>query len=113
MLAILAAEKNMADEIFLLKKIAKFWNQQDWFDRPDGLLIVTNRHLLFVPQGQTVASLCFPLTQIENLHGTRVMGISPAIEFEVAGRTYVFTVFWNARAVLQAMTTAQPIQVPN
>lgn len=97
----------MADEILLLKKIAKFWNQQDWSDRPDGRLLLTNRYLLFVPFGQPCATQRFPLTLLENVGCTRVLFISPALRFEFAGQTYVFTVLWNAGAVVQAIRTAQ------
>lgn len=37
---------------------------------------------------------------------TRVMLISPAIRFEVEGKTYTFTFLWNAKAVAVAIEGA-------
>ena len=93
------------DEVILLRKIAKFWNH--WSDRPDGHLLVTNRRLIFVQQGQAVPSLCFPLAALENLRTSRVLWISPAIRFEVARQPYIFTFLWNASAVLKTISSAR------
>lgn len=97
----------MTNEIILLRKIVKFWNQQDWSDRPDGHLIVTNRHLVFVRVGQAAASLSFPLAALENLRTSRVLLISPAIRFEVGCQPYVFTFLWNASAVLKTISSVR------
>lgn len=101
------ASGSWLDEVILLRKVAKFWNQQDWFDRPDGQLIVTNRCLIFVRQGQTTSSLCFPLAALENLRTGRIMLISPAIRFDFMHQTYVFTFLWNANAVLKTISSAR------
>lgn len=96
------------NEIVLLQKTAKYWNQQDMWDRPDGIILITDQHLVFRTQVPTRAAvLSFPLEQIQNLETTRVMFISPAIRFEFEGQIYMFTFFANAGAVVKAVNTAR------
>jgi len=89
------------DERVVIRKIAKYWNQ-DVFDRPDGTVLVTNKRLLFFTYPKLVR-LSFPLDRIEKLSAIRVMWISPAIRFEVDGRTYVLTFLLNAKAVVRGI----------
>ena len=43
-------------ESIVLQKMGKYWNQQNWFDRPDGLVIVTNYRLIFLAKVKTVTT---------------------------------------------------------
>ena len=99
-------------EVVLLEKVAKYWNQQS-LDRPDGRVVVTSRRLVFLA-GLVVTgrkeSLSFPLESVENLRVRRVMLVSPAIEFEAAGRKYVFTFFSGARKVADAINSARRLR---
>jgi hypothetical protein len=96
-----------AGERLVLQKIAKHWNQQNRFDRPDGRVIVTNRRLLFLSgfsrRAAWEGALSFPLERIEKLAATRVMWVSPAVRFEFDGRAYVFTFFSGAAKVAAAI----------
>jgi hypothetical protein len=96
-----------AGERIVLEKIAKHWNQQHRFDRPDGRVIVTNRRFLFrAGFSRRIAeagSLSFPIERIEKLAVTRVLWVSPAVRFEVDGRAYVFTFFTGAAKVAAAI----------
>lgn len=94
-------------EAIRLQKIGKYWNQQKRFDRPDGLVLVTNHRLVFLAKVKTITTktdfLSFPLELINNLETTRVMFVSPAIRFQVEGRVYTFTFFSNAGEVREAI----------
>jgi hypothetical protein len=92
----------MANETILLEKVAKFWNQQDWQDRPDGYLIVTSQRLIFQAQ-HAAGSLSFPLAALENLRTIKIWLLIPALQFEYAHQIYVFTLLWNAEAVLRVI----------
>lgn len=99
-----------AREIVILQKTAKFWNGQNRFDRPDGTLCVTSYRLVFLVgtgMGGKKEYLSFPLELIENLALRRVLFISPAVEFEVAGEKYTFTFFFNARKVFAVINEAR------
>jgi len=107
MKVIRASSDEREGETIILQKIGKFWNQQNVWDRPDGLVVVTNRRLAFLSKVKsftvTTEFLSFPLELIENLRARRVMFISPGIAFEVAGERYVFTFFSGARRVVKAV----------
>ena len=98
-------------ELILLQKMGKFWNQQNFFDRPDGLVVVTNQRLVFLSKLKTLTTttdfLSFPLELIEGLEATRVMFISPAISFRVAGLKYMFTFFRNAGEVVELINSGK------
>lgn len=98
-------------ELILLQKIGKFWNQQNIWDRPDGLVIVTNQRLVFLSKLKTLTTttefLSFPLELIEDITATRVMFISPAIAFQVAGVKYMFTFFHNAAEVVDLVKSGK------
>lgn len=100
-------------EQIILQKIGKYWNQQNRLDRPDGLVIVTNFRLVFLAKVKTITtrtdSLSFPLEFIKNLEITKVMFTSPAIRFQVEGKTYMFTFFSNAGEVLEAIENAKRV----
>jgi hypothetical protein len=53
-------------ESVLVQKIGKYWNQQDVFDRPDGLIIITNYRLIFLSTVKTMLTrtdfLSFPFS---------------------------------------------------
>jgi cystathionine beta-lyase/cystathionine gamma-synthase len=97
-------------ERILLQKIGKYWNQQNIFDRPAGLVVITNCRLVFLPKQKTITTttnfLSFPFAVIKDLEMTRVMGMSPAIRFRVTGKEYVFTFFLNSGEVFQTMEDA-------
>ena len=99
------------DELILLQKIGKYWNQQSFFDRPDGLVLVTNQRLVFLSKLKTITTttefLSFPLELIEDIKATRVMFVSPAIAFHVAGVKYMFTFFSNAGEVVELVNTGK------
>jgi hypothetical protein len=97
-------------EIILQQKIAKYWNQQKLFDRPDGLLVVTNYRLVFLTKQTTLLTetefLSFPFEFIEDFKATRVLLVSPAIRFKVEGKVFMFTFFSHAEQVVQAIESA-------
>jgi hypothetical protein len=103
-------------EKVLLQKIGKFWNQQNWLDRPDGLVVVTNHRLVFLSKVTTFTTqtdfLSFPYEHIEDLKKTRVWFFVPAIEFNIAATRYVFTFFSNADEVIQAVEQAKKPPLP-
>jgi len=70
-------------ERIVIQKIGKYWNLQNYFDRPDGLVLVTNHRLVFLSKITTITTttdyLSFPCEMIEGLETTRVWFISPAI----------------------------------
>ena len=86
---------NIVDEKILLQKIGKFWNQQNKFDRPDGLIVVTTHRLVFLSKVSTFLTktdfLSFPYESISNLKSTKIWLVTPAIEFNVEGKKFVFT----------------------
>ena len=102
---VVASSDERKDETIILQKMGKFWNQQSVWNRPDGLVVVTNYRLAFLPEPQLSSTqfLSFPFELIENLRTTRVMFISPGVSFEVAGIRYVFTFFFGARHVVKAV----------
>ena len=61
-----ASSDRRKDETIILQQIGKFWNQQNVWDRPDGLIIVTNYRLAFLAQVKsftvTTDFLSFPLS---------------------------------------------------
>jgi len=95
------------EEKIILQKIGKYWNQQDFWDRPDGLVVVTDQRLAFLAKTDNILAktdfLSFPLELIKGLETTRVMLISPAIRFRVEGKTYMFTFLANADQVVEAV----------
>ncbi len=102
-----ASSDKRKDETIILQKIGKFWNQQNIWDRPDGLIIVTNYRLAFLSRVKSFTAttdfLSFPFELIENLRAIRIMFISPGISFEVAHKRYVFTLFSGANRVVKAV----------
>lgn len=100
-----ASSDERKGETIILQKTGKFWNRQNVWDRPDGLVVVTNYRLAFIPEAEsfTTGFLSFPFELIENLRATRVMFVSPGVSFEVAGEPYVFTFFFGARGVVKAI----------
>ncbi len=44
-----ASSDERKDETIILQKMGKFWNRQSVWNRPDGLVIVTNYRLAFLP----------------------------------------------------------------
>jgi len=103
--------KKSIGEKVILKKIAKFWNQQNIFDRPDGVIYVTTHRLVFLSMLKTLTSqtdvLSFDVNTISDLHETRIMFVSPAIDFYADGRRLVFTFFKNAKEVVEAIEHAK------
>jgi hypothetical protein len=102
---------NNDEELILLQKTGKYWNQQNFFDRPDGLVVVTNQRLVFLSKLKTLTTttdfLSFPLEMIESIEATRVMFVSPAIAFRVAGVKYMFTFFRNAAEVVELVNSGK------
>lgn len=104
---LLRAQRGAAGETIALQKIGKFWNQQNMWDRPDGLVVVTTHRLVFLAKEQAVTAttefLSFPFASMANLKAARVMGISPAVQFETGGKPYVFTLLSGADEVVAAI----------
>ena len=94
-------------ETVALQKIGKFWNQQNIFDRPDGLVVVTNQRLVFLSKVKTFTTrtdfLSFPFEFMKDIAVTQVMFVSPAIQFTTEGKLYMFTFLSNADEVLGAI----------
>jgi hypothetical protein len=90
-----------------LQRVAKFWNQENRWDRPDGLFVVTSHRLAFLSKQKAVTAttdfLSFPLTAVSGVSERRIMHISPAVEFHVSGKPYIFTFFTDAAGVTQAI----------
>lgn len=97
-------------EIVVKQKIGKYWNTQNRWDRPDGLVVVTSHRLVFLTKLKTILTatdyLSFPLEMIENLEVTRIMLVSPAIRFRVNQATFTFTLFAGAKEVALAIEQA-------
>ncbi|MFZ2029452.1 MAG: hypothetical protein WAU68_04020 [Vitreimonas sp.] len=95
------------DERVVLQKIGKFWNQQNMWDRPDGLVVVTTHRFVFLSKLKSVTVttdyMSVPFADMSNLHSKRVMGISPCVAFTAAGRPLEFTLLTGADEVLAAM----------
>lgn len=104
----LRGQGGSASERIVVQKIGKFWNQQNIWDRPDGLVVVTTQRLAFLAREQaftaTTDFLSFPFAAMANLKTARIMGMSPAIQFDVGGKPFVFTLFSGAEEVRDAIT---------
>lgn len=100
-------------ETILFQKLGKYWNQQSFFDRPDGLIVVTNYRLVFLAKVKTILTksdfFSFPLEFIKDVDITRVMLMSPAIKFNFEGKIYKFTFFSNPTDVRDAVRKAKGI----
>lgn len=98
-----------AGERIVLQKIGKFWNQQNMWDRPDGLVVVTTHRLAFLAKEQSITAttefLSFPFAAMTNVRTARIMGISPAVQFEAGGKPFCFTLFSGADEVIAAIRT--------
>ena len=85
------------DEKILFQKLGKFWNQQNIFDRPDGLVVLTTHRLVFLSKVETITTktdwLSFPYECISNLKSKSIWFVTPAIQFDVEGKKFVFTFF--------------------
>jgi hypothetical protein len=104
---LLRVQRGAPGETIVLQKIGKFWNQQNMWDRPDGLVVVTTHRLAFLAKEQAITAttdfLSFPFASMANLRTARVMGISPAVQFDVAGKPFTFTLFSGASEVVGAI----------
>jgi hypothetical protein len=109
---LLREQGGRVDERIVLQRIGKFWNQQNMWDRPDGLVLVTTHRLAFLAKVSaftaTTEFLSFPLGEMKNLRATRVMGLSPAVQFDAAGKTFVFTLLSSADDVVAAIAGQRP-----
>jgi hypothetical protein len=105
---VLKAQGGAANERIVLQRIGKFWNQQNMFDRPDGLVVVTTHRLAFLAKEQAITAttdfLSFPFETMSALRTKRVMGVSPAVEFVAGGKHFVFTLLSPAEDVVGAIT---------
>ena len=106
---LLREQGGSVDERIVLQRIGKFWNQQNMWDRPDGLVVVTTHRLAFLAKVKaftaTTEFLSFPFAEMQNVHASRVMGISPAVQFEAAGKVFVFTLLSGADEVVAAIAS--------
>jgi hypothetical protein len=93
-------------ETVLLRKISKYWNQQDRWNRPDGTLVITPHRLFFRSHPPTL-SVDVPLDQIEHIELARVWGVVPALRLHLRETVHVFTFLFGARSVLEAIKRAR------
>ena len=93
-------------ETILLQKIGKYWNQQNRWDRPDGLVVVTSHRFAFLTKVDSITTktefLSFPLEMIDGWEETTVWKVVPAVQFQVAGKPYTFTLTSKSSDVTQA-----------
>jgi hypothetical protein len=98
-------------EQIVLQKIGKFWNQENMWDRPDGLVVVTTHRFVFLSKLKSVTVttdfMSVPYAEMTNLRAARVMGISPAVQFTAGGKTLTFTLLSGAEEVVAAMQGAR------
>lgn len=90
----------------LHQQLAKFWNQQDRWDRPDGTLVLTPEYLIFNTPYQP-QRLCFPLQQITALQITRVWKIVPALRFQFNQQVFIFTGLHSFKTLHAKLCQAQ------
>ena len=99
------------DETILLQRLAKYYNQGRLFDRPDGLLVVTNHRLVFLAKLKTILAttdyLSFPFELVQDLRIVRVWKVIPAIAFDVQGNPYTFTLLSNPSEMLEVARLAK------
>jgi hypothetical protein len=99
------------NERIVLQKIGKYWNQENIWDRPDGLVVITSHRFVFLAKLKSVAAttdfISVPYAQLRNLRTTRVMGISPAVTFEADAKTLTFTLLSGAAEAAAAMESAR------
>jgi hypothetical protein len=104
---VLKAQSAGAGERIVLQRIGKFWNQQNIFDRPDGLVVVTTHRFAFLAKEQAITAttdfLSVPFAEMSNVKTTRVMGVTPAVCFDASGKHFVFTLFAGADDVAGAI----------
>ena len=109
--AVLRDLEGQAEERILLQKVGKYYNQLRRFDRPDGLVVVTNHRLVFLSALKTILTttdyLSFPLEMIEDLKTTKVWKLIPAISFRVEGVIYIFTFLSSAGKLVEAARLAK------
>ena len=98
-------------EQIVQQRIAKYWNQRSLWDRPDGLLVVTNQRVVFLTKLDTIATttdfLSLPLELIEGLTVARVWFFVPAVRFSVLGIPFVFTFVNEASSTCRAIEQAK------
>ena len=94
-------------ETILLQKIGKYWNQQNRWDRPDGLVVVTSHRFAFLTKVETMTTttdfLSFPLEMIEGWEETTAWKVVPAARFRVEGKPYMFTLTMRSSEVTAAV----------
>jgi hypothetical protein len=99
------------NERIVLQRIAKFWNQENMWDRPDGLVVITTHRFVFLSKLKSVTVttdfMSVPYAEMHNLKTTRVMGISPAVQFVAGGKVLTFTLLSGASDVVAAMQGAR------
>jgi hypothetical protein len=99
------------NERIVLQKIGKYWNQENMWDRPDGLVVITSHRFVFLAKLKSVAAttefISVPYAHLRNLRTTRVMGMSPAVAFEADAKTLTFTLLAGAAEAAAAMERAR------
>ena len=87
---------------------AKYWNQLDRWDRPDGELLAGEQHLVFRATVPTrIPFVEVPFRAIQKLTSARVWGFVPAVRIETSEETYLFTLLRRAGPVVEAIRRRQ------
>jgi len=98
-------------EVIVAQKIGKFWNQENMWDRPDGLVVITTHRFVFLSKLKSVTVttefMSVPYAELTNVRTTRVMGLSPAVQFDAGGKTLTFTLLSGAEEVVAAINGAR------
>ncbi|MES2774727.1 MAG: PH domain-containing protein [Bacteroidota bacterium] len=110
---IIQTNNTIVAEKVLVQKIGKFWNQQNKFDRPDGLVVLTTHRLIFLSKVKTLLTktdfLSFPFEFIQNMEKIKIWLITPAIKFSVGDNVFIFTFLSseNLGQIVETIATAK------
>jgi hypothetical protein len=82
------------DERVLYQGYARYWNSQQFLDRPLGVILVTNARFIFlakqaIPLVKSTKSLVIPLGAVADIQCVKYR-LGHTIDFMVSGRKYRF-----------------------
>lgn len=87
------------DENILMQKASKLWNQEDRFDRPDGLFVITNKRVAFLAHKQCMEYnkliktdfLSIPYEKIKEVQMSKIWHVVPALTLLIEDKKITFT----------------------